>query len=40
MVNRSLSNLGTRLDNFGVKTLKSRRHKMRMVGPGAPTFSQ
>jgi hypothetical protein len=31
MVNISLSNLGIRLDNFGVKPLKSRRHKMGMV---------
>ena len=31
MVNIFLSNLGIRLDNFGAKTLKSKRHKMRMV---------
>ena len=31
MVNIFLSNLGCWLDNFGAKTLKSRRHKMRMV---------
>ena len=34
MVNRSLSNLGIRLDNFGAKPLKTHQHKMRMVGPG------
>jgi hypothetical protein len=34
MVNRSLSNLGIRLDNFGTKLLKTYQHKMRMVGPG------
>jgi hypothetical protein len=31
MVNRSLSNLGIRLDNFGAKPLKTHQHKMRMV---------
>ena len=33
MVNRSLSNPGIRLDNFGAKLLKTKEHKMRMVGP-------
>jgi hypothetical protein len=31
MVNRSLSNLGIRLDNFGAKPLKTHQHKTRMV---------
>ena len=36
MVNRPLSNLGTRLDNFGVKALKTREHKTRMVADAVP----
>jgi hypothetical protein len=32
MVNRTLSNLGIRLDNFGAKSLKTNEHKMRLVG--------
>ena len=31
MVNILLSNLSTRLDNFGDKYLKTQKHKMRMV---------
>ena len=34
MVNKFSSNLGTRLDNFGAKTLKTQQHKKGMVGPG------
>jgi hypothetical protein len=34
MVNKSLSNLGIRLDNFAAKPLRLHKTKMRMVGPG------
>ena len=31
MVNRPLSNLGIKLDNFGAKALKTRKQKARMM---------
>ena len=31
MVNRPLSNLGIKLDNFGAKALKTRKQKVRMM---------
>lgn len=31
MVNKFSSNLGTRLDNFGAKTVKTQQHKKGMV---------
>jgi hypothetical protein len=34
MVNRTLSNLEIRLDDFGAKPLITNKHKMRMVGLG------
>jgi hypothetical protein len=34
MVNRFLSNLGIRLDNFGAKPLRSNNSDQRVVGPG------
>jgi hypothetical protein len=34
MVNRCLSNLGIRLDNFAAKSLRTQPLAMRMVGPG------
>jgi hypothetical protein len=34
MVNRSLSNLGIRLDNFGAKALRTNKPKRWMVGLG------
>jgi hypothetical protein len=34
MVNRFLSNLGIRLDNFGAKSLKLQTPNRCMVGPG------
>jgi hypothetical protein len=33
MVNRTLSNLGVRLDNLERKPLKNKEHKLRMVSP-------
>jgi hypothetical protein len=34
MVNKSLSNLGGRLDNFGAKPLETNDPNRGMVGPG------
>jgi hypothetical protein len=39
MVNRFLSNLGIRLDNFGAKPLRKHALKTRMVGPGVVTHA-